>query len=401
MRIIQTRVGKRGRTRLNRNGTALGSTMPGSEIPPAPVAEREPLAVDTQGETNADAARHASAFESAWALFGRGARKVHSLLGRAERWERRAVDSDDRRSGYQKEKVEAEEKVETMLADNSEAQNERIARPRIAAFVLPLLVIFGLCDAAAIYYAARFVLDLGESAIDKLLTGFLSLLGFALIVPAVWVAHQLKRAYVARTDPELVPGGWKVPLLLGCLPLFLLWGGLYAVASLRFEEAGARAGWVVMFLFTALATFGAMSIEFLADVPARHALDRLEAAGRRAGRRLFWYRQITIVARNRRDRAVSRARGVFHDLRAKIMLALVAAVGGNNGFRSERPEVFGTVPVGYSKSQAHQDVTSAVDDLAKAIDDMAARFTATPATTLTVAPGGEAEEEDLEESDAA
>lgn len=374
MRIFQTRVGKRGRAKLNRNGTALNGTMPASDIPPARVSDRTPLVVDTQEETNADATRHAWAFESAWALFGRGARKVHHLLGRAERWHRRAIDADERRSVHQADKAEADEQIETMMADNSEAENERLARPRIAAFALPLIVIFGLCDAAALYYAARYVLDLGEGWIDKLLTGFLSLLGFALIVPSVWIARQLKRAYVAHTDSALVPGGAWAPLVLGSVPLLFLVGGLYAVASLRLLDGGDRAGWVVMLLFTALATFGAISIEFLADVPARHALDRLEAMARRASRRLFWYRHLVIIACNRRDRSVRRARGIFHDLRAKMMLALVAAVGGNNGFRSEQPAVWGTVPVEYSVGQPHQDVIDSIEELANEIENTAARF---------------------------
>jgi hypothetical protein len=297
---------------------------------------------------------------------------------------------------HEADKAAADAQVEAILGGNSEAQNERISRPRIAIFAVPLLVIFGLCDAAALYYAARYVLDLGEGWIDKVLTGFLSLLGFALIVPSVWVARQLKRAYVARTDSTLVPGGVWAPLVIGLIPLLLLAGGLYAVASLRLLDGGDRAGWIVMLLFTALATFGAVSIEFLSDVPARHALDRLEAMARRAGRRLFWYRQIAIVAHNRRDRCVRRARGVFHDLRAKMMLAIVAAVGGNNGFRSEHPAVWGTVALEYSDGQPHQDVIGAIEELANEIDDTAARFTATEAADAADPISADAAHEDGE-----
>jgi hypothetical protein len=257
----------------------------------------------------------------------------------------------------------SETAIEEELHDKTSADLELLHRPAIARLALPLIVLFGLADAAALFYAAREALDLGDSPLDTFLTVLMALLGFALVLPAMLLAQLLKRIYTSRLDNGVVPRPW-LRLAFAIIPVLLLAAGVYAVAWIRWSAGDAEVDWGVMVIFTALATFGAFAIEFMADIPHRHLLDRLELDARRGRRRYRRHSRIAVRRFNRRDVAIHRAQAHIATVRAQISLARAAAITDSNERRAAQPGVFGTTVL--------EDVGSgfaALDDALRGLDD--------------------------------
>ena len=117
--------------------------------------------------------------------------------------------------------------------------------------------------------------DLGTTPLDLAITAVMTLVGFGLILPATLLARELKRFFAAAQNGTARASRW-IRLAIVLVPTLMVLAGLAVVGHVRYKSGEATISELHLVLFTALGTFGAFTVEYMAFNPYRHALDRLE-----------------------------------------------------------------------------------------------------------------------------